>query len=255
MASAPEPPTFFRLKIPLLLAIFAAIFLGSVVAAFIYSQLPTRFKYRLTLKIDANGTVYSGSSVIETSWYPGLKIGHTYFGNAWNAQTRGEAVAVDLGNIGTLFALLTGPATPEAGGRNGDFFYSADPEIIPLEAFALEKKPGILTRDFLNAISRHSDPVDLPLDQLPMLVRFKDLSDPRSVERVDPDDLPASFGPGTRILAATLTITHDPLTTGLESKLPWLHPENAASLDAEFRSSTGLTRNLATIEFKAPLKE
>jgi hypothetical protein len=226
------------------------------VTLFIHRQLPTKIHHRLTLKIESEGTVYTGSGVIETVWYPGLKIGGAWFGNIWNVHVRGEAVAVDLGERGTLFALLTGPETLEAGGRHGESFFPHDPERIPLEAFAMEKSSSaVLTQDFLNAISRRRDTVDLPLNKLPMLVRFTNLADPRSVERVDPNNLPASFGPGVRIVSATLAVTDDPVTAGIEKKLVWLQapndkPSNQFRLQDELRSSGGFTGGLATVDFK-----
>lgn len=56
----------------------------------------------------------------------------------------------------------------------------------------------------------------------PMLVTFSDLGDPASVERVDPDDLAASFGDGVRLKRVTVQMTDDPVTTGITTRLPWL---------------------------------
>jgi hypothetical protein len=246
------------------LMISVVIVCGFPVALFIRSQLPTKINYRLTLNIESDGVVYTGSGVIETVWYPGLKVGNSWFGNAWNAHVRGEAVVVDLGDHGMLFALLTDPATPEAGGRHGELFYPHNPERIPLLAFDAEKISGVLTQDFLNAISKRRDSVDLPLNKLPMLVRFTNLSDPRSVERVNPNDLPASFGTGVWIVSATLAVTDDPVTTGIEKKLVWLQTANDGSQDKEVRLVNefrlndklsfrrGLIGGLATEDFKQP---
>jgi hypothetical protein len=56
-----------------------------------------------------------------------------------------------------------------------------------------------------------------------MMVRFRDLSDPASVEHVDPSNLEDAFGPGARVAAASVEITRDPVSHGeLYSKLPWL---------------------------------
>jgi hypothetical protein len=48
------------------------------------------------------------------------------------------------------------------------------------------------------------------------------------VRRVDPNDLAASFGPGYRLNAITMTITDEPVTEGkVETVLGWLgkYPE------------------------------
>jgi hypothetical protein len=55
-----------------------------------------------------------------------------------------------------------------------------------------------------------------------MFVRFRDINDPNTVERVDPNNLAASFGPGVRLTRATIEITDAPVTTGIEKELEWL---------------------------------
>jgi hypothetical protein len=55
-----------------------------------------------------------------------------------------------------------------------------------------------------------------------MFVKFRDLNDPTSVEVVDPNDLAASFGPGVKLVEATIAVTPDAVTDGIDSRLPWL---------------------------------
>ena len=45
---------------------------------------------------------------------------------------------------------------------------------------------------------------------------------PAPVEHVDPDNVAPHFGPSVRLARATIEIVDDPLTTGIEKKLPWL---------------------------------
>ena len=61
-----------------------------------------------------------------------------------------------------------------------------------------------------------------------MLLRFGDLADPKSVARVDPNDLAASFGPGVKLVRATIEITDDPVTTGIEKRLGWVASLNGS---------------------------
>jgi hypothetical protein len=58
--------------------------------------------------------------------------------------------------------------------------------------------------------------------EMPLMVRFRDLRDPSTVEIVDPKNLEASFGQGVKFRRATIAISRDPLTTGIERYLPWL---------------------------------
>jgi hypothetical protein len=83
-------------------------------------------------------------------------------------------------------------------------------------------------------IRKLSGKVELPLDNLPMLVRFRDSADLRTAERVNPRNTGEHFGADTRLVRATLEIvpagiwpfnrygiTGEPLTNGIESKLSW----------------------------------
>ena len=55
-----------------------------------------------------------------------------------------------------------------------------------------------------------------------MLVTFKDINDPKTVERVDPNNLAEAFGQGVRLARASIEITNEPVTTGIEKRLPWM---------------------------------
>ena len=57
---------------------------------------------------------------------------------------------------------------------------------------------------------------------LPDLVSFADVNDPKTVLEVDPNDLQATLGPGITWNAITLEMTDEPITTGIAKKLPWL---------------------------------
>ena len=67
-----------------------------------------------------------------------------------------------------------------------------------------------------------------------MLVRFRDPTDLRSVEGVNPFNIAERFGSGAKLIRATLEvvpagiwplslfgITGEPITRGIEGKLPW----------------------------------
>ena len=65
-------------------------------------------------------------------------------------------------------------------------------------------------------------PRDVPRKYWPVLVTFTDISDPTSVQLVDPDDLSAVFGEGFALRAVTLEITDAPVTSGVvEGVLGW----------------------------------
>ena len=68
---------------------------------------------------------------------------------------------------------------------------------------------------------------ELPRADWPLMVRFGDISDPKTVEQVDPDTIGVK-----RILLET---TRDDVTTGIEKRLGWLPTVNGS-----------LTRRLAS---------
>jgi len=74
-------------------------------------------------------------------------------------------------------------------------------------------------------IDRQDKVAELRADQLPLLVTFTDLDDPKGARVVPPNNLPRAFGPfgpGVRLMRAWIEMTSDPLTRGIERKLPRL---------------------------------
>jgi hypothetical protein len=63
-------------------------------------------------------------------------------------------------------------------------------------------------------------PGDEIVDNYPQLVHFRDSRDPKSVAAVDPAHLDAAFGPGVRLKRITVQVTGDPVTRGIEGRLP-----------------------------------
>jgi hypothetical protein len=165
-------------------------------------------RYRITLEAEADGQVVRGSGVLEAN-YGRSAFDHPSVGGM-SMNSRGEAVVLDLGSRGTAFLTL----------KRVEKQFSYDTTGILLGVFgtgSFPKTHAEVKRNF--AVGRRAE---VPLDRLFMMVRFKDIADPRSVEQVDPTNLGKSFGAGTRLLRATIEITDDPVTTGIEKRLTWL---------------------------------
>ena len=61
---------------------------------------------------------------------------------------------------------------------------------------------------------------DIAPQHYPLLVTFTDINDPKTVKKVDPEDLAAVFGPGVSLKRITLEITDEAVTEGkIESVL------------------------------------
>jgi hypothetical protein len=204
------------------LGMLAALIVGAVVV-YRVAFPSVSLRYRLTLEAQVNGELRTGSGVIEVTYgkqsrFAGqsdLIIGY-----------RGEAVVLDLGSRGTLFALL------KAGTDSRSI-----PETIVFRAFNFEGGafPGSSVEEGLSVIHRLSGKRELPLTSLPLLVRFRDMNDPMTVERVNPLNLGERFGADAKLIRATLEIvpagirpfnsfgiTGEPITTGVNLKLKWL---------------------------------
>lgn len=177
----------------------------------------TPYHYKLTVDIETPQGVKSGYSIIAVNTFSPLKGTEALGGSGPTA--RGEAVAVDLPNGQTLFALLrsendfdwAGSAHIRANPKKSDGFATLDEYYGAVRAdrdmYRIKRWVGFPQED---------------QDNYPLLVTFKDIRDPASVVRVNPDDLSARFGPSYRLKAITVQGTDDPVTTGIEKRLGWL---------------------------------
>jgi hypothetical protein len=158
----------------------------------------------------------------------------------------GEAVVVDLPD-GPLFVLLQ---VPDAGpplqdivphallGRSSDGpdGVMADGAKLGSTWFSEYRAELPRTRDNGPRVSGNN---------WPMMVRFGDINDPKSVERVGPDAIGV-----TRILLET---TSDDVTTGIEKRIAWLVPLKGNYLHGGF-TSRGAPLGLAGNNFSTEIK-
>lgn len=235
------------------LAIFLAVMVGIPYALFQVAYPTVTHRYRLTLVAEDNGKVVTGSSVIEASYWkaPMFMLSPAEYGSS----ARGEAAVLDFGEKGLLFALL-----------KGDDMRS-DASWIVRTAFGIERRSP--PDDELHELRALTGKTDLSFAELPILVRFRDINDPKSVERVDPGNLAAKFGVGVQLVKATIEIVHSgwwplnafgisgtPLTTGIEEKLAWLPNFYDKLLDGDRTHRAGaenkLANSLGSGSFKFP---
>jgi hypothetical protein len=212
--------------------LYSALGLAALVALWWVLFPSATLRYRLTLEAEVDGKPVAGSGVIEvTSALSPAVMTNASGPYAAQVIVRGQAVALDLADRGTLFALLKDNG--RAGSRSGsdELFGGHDalshPARPPFDYHEVKRLRGLRLK------------TELPFSRLPLLVRFRDVDDPKTVERVDPNDLAASFGPGVRLVRATVEIVPAgwwpfnalgwpgalagvPVTVGIETKLGWL---------------------------------
>lgn len=170
------------------------------------------YRFKMTVELQTAEGLKSGSSVMEYYVHkePALLPEE---GSGFSAGiSHGEAVVVDA-QSGPIFALLTV--------RNG----SSDIDVLGAFAPELWDQPW---EEKMAAVRRLSSEngikVELPRADWPMMVRFADINDPKSVERVDP----AAVGV-KRILLET---TREEVTVGIQRRLGWLH-DGGLTLDPD----------------------
>ncbi len=201
---------------------------------------------RLILEVETPEGLKTGSSVVEKIYHLNSTF-ERMSGADWNYQTRGEATAVDLGARGILFALLKGDEDrPRSGAGPGPgvFFhlYGAHPN----------ENQAVLAA--LDAIKRDKPRIELPVSSAPLLVRFRDINDPKSVEKVDPLDLAKTFGAGVRLTRMFVEATDAPVTEEIAKRLGWLNGSflgtGTLSEFAGPGNPSKLSKNLSTVEFQ-----
>lgn len=166
---------------------------------------PYRYRFKLTVEVETPSGIRRGSSVYEV-WantnFPGS--GRQFWGQ------KGEAVAVELPNGKTMFALMKTEAI------YGDMASLSMATLDPDFSNAMVESGKRLSEQ------KTSMAVLVERQNYPLLVTFKDIKNPTSVERVDPDDLAASFGAGHQLKAITVQVTEEPVTVGIGQRLGWL---------------------------------
>ena len=177
------------------------------------------YRYRLTVEVDTPDGVKTGLSVIEVDTEVAGGYSIPTPGRVTN-RVRGEAVTVDLGEGRVLFALLRSEADIDWAGR---VMYRLSPQYAGENALR-DGYRNMLRHRPERTVPRHFSRADQvnKRSAYPMLVTFGDLDDPTSVERVDPDDLAATFGEGVSLKRITVQVTDDPVTSGIGQRLGWL---------------------------------
>lgn len=181
------------------------------------SGQPT-YRFRMTVEVETPGGVKTGSSVMEIVAYKeSFVIGDRGGGHS---GLSGEAVAVDLPD-GPIFALLA----IRDGGPN---LHS-----VVTKALATEARSGDFN-DYLAAVRRlggeNGIKAELPRESWPMMVRFGDIHDPKSVKKVEPEAI--------GVKRITLETTSDPVTAGIEKRLGWFKTLKASQSESVVETSS-----------------
>lgn len=238
--------------------ILAVLILGGAAIAYATNtsdeMVSGKWRYRQTVTIETPEGLKTGSAVREINeyWAPNDDVlsanGATWvFARAkahldkMEPALRGEAVVIDLGKRGVVFALLKG------GKRGEDYAKRLPNEIFPFSGPDYSPE-GIAYYSSLKNARAVLDPTDYPI-----MVTFRDMKDPKSIELVY-QNMPVNvqnqshfdyavtdrfeelFGKGVKLKEITFEMTDDPVTLGIDKVLGWLAGLEGGYLDGGFTS-------------------
>ncbi len=153
-----------------------------------------------------NGVV-SGYSVTRQLAYESPEVWIIGFPGTVGSGIRGEAVVVEVAPGKYLFALL-------GLGIHEEKVFAEYFEDVKDQPFAVR----------MQRLASIRDKRVLDADRYPTLVTFGNINDPKTVKKVDPDNLAASFGKGFSLKSITIEILppSTPITKGkVEKVLGW----------------------------------
>ncbi|MGB7406686.1 MAG: hypothetical protein WA906_13435 [Pacificimonas sp.] len=138
-------------------------------------------------------------------------------------DVRGEAVAVDLPNGKTLFALLSAPT------------YNGEAEHVAFNVFLREIT---MDRGFsdscghlnytVKALATGNYRAEVPEDMYPTMVWLDDFADPTSVTPVAKETIETSFGADYRIRQILIETTDADVTWETNGRLSWLEEQRGS---------------------------
>jgi hypothetical protein len=216
------------------------------------------YRYKLTLAVDTPAGVKRGASVHQVSFWS-VSIPE----RGIMQKLRGEALYLDLGpGARPLIVLLTNQLRPGRAKTQSEFEkvtrWTRDwgpgvkmlSELYGPQQSADGQSYSAAFMANVVRIGRIRGPHKLAATDLPDLVTFADIGDPKSVIEVDPNDLQATLGPDISWREITLEMTDEPITTGIRTKLPWIPAYYDSMLDgAHYQNKNTLANRLGTGEF------
>lgn len=177
------------------------ILLVSVLIAWNIAYPSVSWRYKITIIVETPEGIKIGSAVKEVRVFAAPAIGGTGGGNA---TTIGEAVLIDLGKYGHLFALTY-----------------TDEYFVFLNTFP---GPPILTTEGIEYYTTlRATRTSVPKrGAWPRMMFYKDVLDPISGKLVDPNDMSSTLGEGFVLKDVTIETSNEPITHKIEQYLPWL---------------------------------
>lgn len=181
-----------------LVVLLAVVGVGYVACAEMFPS--GTWRYKMTVTVETPEGLKSGSAVREVSNRDNTLLGvQLPEAGARISEIEGEAVVIDLGIRGVLFALIEHGSYSE--------LYSAFSVRDPSNKIDDLKKLQL------------GNSAQLPKPDWPTFITFKDIKDPKSITRVNKNDLSEYFGEGVKLSSIVIEIVDVPVTWGEVSKV------------------------------------
>lgn len=211
-----------------------------------------QWRYKMTVTVETPEGLVTGSAVREMG-NATPRVNLPDVGNP--ADVRGEAVVVDMGERGVLFALISHASDLE--------FYNTFPVPGHPVGVGGSSSAGIEYYSNLPVGTKAEMPSDFP-PGYPKLFTFTDMSDPKSVilaqvwqrqeqglYRLKEDRMEELFGAGVKLKSIELEITDEPVTWGVvDEYLPWLRNIKSNIDGTNVTNSNELHNNLHEGNFR-----
>jgi hypothetical protein len=178
-------------------------------------------KYRLTVEVETPEGVKSAAGVMAV--HPDRS-----YSRGGKTTTRGDAVFVDLGGGRNLVALLA--------------HIDQSVELDEINYVALRAYKAAGQNVSFNQMSRATGTVPVKGTVIPVLVSFTDPADPGTARVAPSDNIEAVLGKGVRLRGISAEVVPngvwpldfggalgEPVTRGIEAKLPWLNGADQAA--------------------------
>jgi hypothetical protein len=175
------------------------------------------YRYRMTVEVQTTGGLRTGGGVREVGMSKSVAL--TAQERPYGGGETGEAVVVDL-PAGPVFLLLR-----KADEMGQPLSVEVTNALNGGDAGLGEERIAVIRR----LGSETGVKAELPRAAWPMMVRFRDINDPKSVEKVDP----AAIG----VKRIVLETTDDAVTTGIEKRLAWLDALEQSSANSVVETS------------------
>jgi|JI10StandDraft_1071094.scaffolds.fasta_scaffold10247_5 hypothetical protein len=162
------------------------------------------WRYKMTVSVETPEGLKTGSAVREVSVKFEPRAGYKPHPYHVTTKVKGEAVVVDLGERGVLFALI-------------------DPDDYRFVFEAFPGPPGLTLEGaefYSSLVAGQKNLLEPDPKRNPRLAKFSNKNDYRTISLILPDELSSFYGMGVVLKEISVEISNSPLTQKVDGYLP-----------------------------------